>query len=92
MHGTQRSPLGSQAVTSNPVTVGLRRGQLCAILGIATAGLAVWTFPLVMGPFSMAFGAIAWARGERRARWIIPLAALCMVAGLLFALIPENSQ
>ncbi len=83
---------GRAPMTTPTVPAGLRRGQLCAILGIAAAGLAVWTFPLVTGPISMALGALAWSRGERRARWIIPLAVVCMVAGLLFALIPENSQ
>jgi hypothetical protein len=68
----------------------LKRGQGCALAGLFFAAWAVWVLPWGFGPLGMVFGGLAYARGERRGRWVILIAAVGMVAGILFALLPDK--
>jgi hypothetical protein len=52
--------------------------------------MAVFVLPLVLGPAGMVFGTLAAVRGERRGRWIVALAALGMVLGLLLGMLPDR--
>jgi hypothetical protein len=54
------------------------------------AGFAVFVAPLVVGPAAMVLGAVAYFRGERRGRWVVALAVLCTVLGLLVGLLPDK--
>jgi hypothetical protein len=68
----------------------LRRGQGCALAGLFFAGWAVWVLPYFFGPLGMVFGGLAYARGERRGRWVVLIALVGMVAGILFGLLPDK--
>jgi hypothetical protein len=52
--------------------------------------MAIFVLPLVLGPAGMAFGGIAYYRGERRGRWVVVVAAVGMVLGLLLGLLPDK--
>ncbi len=58
--------------------------------GLGLAAMAVFVLPLVLGPAGMVFGTLAAVRGERRGRWIVALAALGMVLGLLLGMLPDR--
>lgn len=73
-----------------PSPPGLRPGQGCAIAGLFLAGLAVFVAPLLVGPAGMVLGVVADIRGERRGRWVVALAALGTVLGLLIGLLPDK--
>jgi hypothetical protein len=80
-------------MASNPPTTGslqLRPGQLPAILGVFAAGFAIWILPLLLGPIAIVLGAIAIARGERRGRWVIVAAIVCIGIGLLVHALPDE--
>ena len=78
------------ASTPAPAARGLQRGQLCAVLGLLAAGWAVFLFPLVLGPTGMLLGGVAMLRGERRGRWVILLAAVALVLGVILDLLPDK--
>jgi hypothetical protein len=77
-------------VEERPSPAGLQRGQACALFGLCLAGLAIFVLPLVLGPAGMAFGIIADLRGERRGRWVIALAVLGTVLGVLLGMLPDK--
>ena len=60
------------------------------MFGLALAAMAIFVFPLGFGPAGMVLGAISFVRGERRGRWVIALAALGMVLGLLLGMLPDR--
>jgi hypothetical protein len=68
----------------------LKRGQGCALAGLFFAAWAVWVLPYLFGPVGMVLGGIAYARGERRGRWVALIALVGMVAGIVFALLPDK--
>ena len=73
-----------------PTPTKLQPGQGCALFGLALAAMAIFVFPLGFGPAGMVLGAISFVRGERRGRWVIALAALGMVLGLLLGMLPDK--
>ena len=75
----------------NTGSLQLRPGQLAAILGVFSAGFAIWIFPLILGPLAMVFGGVAMYRGERRGLWVIGLAAVCTVLGLIIYSLPAGT-
>jgi hypothetical protein len=68
----------------------LEPGQMSAIVGLFAAGCAVWFFPLAMGGLGMLAGGVAFARGERRGRWVVLIALAGLALGLLVNLLPER--
>jgi hypothetical protein len=66
------------------------QGQYWAVAGLIAAAGAIWVLPLLLGPAGMICGGLAVARGERRGRWVVLLAALGLVLGLLVGLIPDH--
>jgi hypothetical protein len=50
----------------------------------------VFVAPLLVGPAAMALGAFAYFRGERRGRWVVALAVVCTILGLLLELLPDK--
>ena len=68
----------------------LKPGQASAIWGVFFAGLAVWVLPYTFGPLGMVLGGIAYARGERRGRWVVLAAAIGTLLGLMFGLLPDK--
>jgi hypothetical protein len=78
------------ASTPAPAARGLRRGQLCALIGLVSAGWAVFLFPLVLGPVGMVLGGIAVLRGERRGRWVVLIGAVAIVLGVVLDLLPDK--
>jgi hypothetical protein len=74
----------------SPNMLTLRRGQGCALAGLFFAGWSVWVLPYLFGPLGMVFGGLAYARGERRGRWVVLIAAIAMVCGIVFALLPDK--
>ena len=75
--------------TPNPLPV-LKRGQGFALVGLFAALCSMWVLPLGLGPIGMVLGGIAIARGESRGRWVIAIAAGCMVVGLILNLLPDS--
>jgi ABC-type spermidine/putrescine transport system permease subunit I len=76
--------------TTARVKPGPKPGQIAAVIGVFSAGLAVFVVPVVLGPVGMVLGAYAWARGERRGRWVIVIAIVAMGLGLLGNLLPAK--
>ena len=68
----------------------LRPGQLAAILGAFAAAFAVWILPLILGPLAIILGGVAIARGERRGRWVIVAAVICIGLGLIVHSLPDK--
>jgi hypothetical protein len=77
-------------VPERPTPTKLLPGQGCALFGLGLAAMAIFVFPLGFGPAGMVLGAIAVVRGERRGRWVIALAVLGTVLGLLLAMLPDK--
>jgi hypothetical protein len=77
-------------VEERPTPTKLQPGQGCALFGLGLAAMAIFVFPLGFGPAGMVLGTISFLRGERRGRWVIALAALGMVLGLLLGLLPDK--
>lgn len=64
--------------------------QSSLVFGCIAAGMAIWLLPYVFGPLGMIFGGMAAVRGDRRGRWVIALAAFCLVLGLIVNLVPDH--
>ena len=60
------------------------------MLGLVASGWAVFIFPLVLGPAGMLLGGIAMLRGERRGRWVVLVAAVALVLGVILELLPDK--
>jgi hypothetical protein len=74
----------------NTGSLQLRPGQLSAILGVFAAGFAIWILPYIMGPLAIIFGIVAYVKGERRGLWVIGLAVVCIVLGLIVHALPDE--
>jgi hypothetical protein len=83
-------PPAPNPATTEPPKPGLRPGQGWAISGIAAGAMAVWVLPLVLGGMGMGFGVLAMVRGERRGRWVIVIAAIGLLLGLLVEALPKK--
>lgn len=75
---------------SPPPTRKLQPGQAAAIWGVAAAAWAVFLVPLFFGAVGVALGGYAWWRGERRGRWVVLAAVVCMLFGLGLGLMPDS--
>ena len=64
--------------------------QSTLVFGCVAAAMAIWLLPYVFGPVGMIFGGVAVMRGDRRGRWVIALAAFCLVLGLIVNLVPDH--
>jgi hypothetical protein len=69
----------------------LRPGQLAAILGVFSAAFAIWILPWILGPLAMILGGVAMYRGERRGLWVIGIAAVCIILGLIIHSLPAET-
>jgi hypothetical protein len=69
---------------------GLKPGQGFALAGIFFSAMAIFVGPLVLGPIGFVLGGIATLRGERRARWIMVAAVVCIGLGLLLDMLPDK--
>jgi hypothetical protein len=67
-----------------------RKAQSSVVFGCVAAAMAVWLLPYVFGPVGMAFGAAAVANGDRRGRWVIAVALVGLVLGLIVNQIPDH--
>jgi len=74
----------------NTGSLQLRPGQLAAILGVFAASFAIWILPYILGPIAIIFGIVAMVRGERRGLWVIGLAVVCIILGLIVHAIPDD--
>ena len=74
----------------NTGSLQLRPGQLAAILGVFAASFAIWILPYILGPIAIIFGIVAIVRGERRGLWVIGLAVVCIILGLIVHAIPDD--
>jgi hypothetical protein len=68
----------------------LQPGQAAAIWGVVCAAWAVFVVPLFFGVVGIGLGAYAWWRGERRGRWVMLAAVVCMLLGLGLGLLPDK--
>lgn len=60
------------------------------VFGSVSAAMAIWLLPYVFGPLGMIFGTMAAMRGDHRGRWVIAVAAFCLVLGLIVNLVPDH--
>ena len=65
-------------------------GRLAACFGFGVAGLAVWVFPLVLGPVAVLLGLIAHRRGERLGRWVVLAGVVGLCLGLVIDALPDS--
>ena len=77
-------------MASRPPTQGIPPAQGIAVLGAGVAAMAIFVIPLVLGPVAMILGWLAIRKGEPRAKWVIVAAPICIVLGLLLALLPDK--
>jgi hypothetical protein len=85
------TPAPAPGTTPDNGSLRLRPGQLSAIFGVFLAGFAIWIVPLILGPLAMIFGGVAIYRGEERGRWVIGIAAICIVLGLIVHSLPAET-
>ncbi len=69
---------------------GLQPGQGFALAGIFFSAMAVFVGPLVLGPIGFVLGGVGYWKGERRARWIMVAAIVCIGLGLLLDALPDK--
>jgi hypothetical protein len=74
----------------NTGSLQLKPGQLAAILGVFAASFAIWILPYILGPIAIIFGIVAMVKGERRGLWVIGLAVVCIILGLIIHAIPDD--
>ena len=77
-------------MASQPPTQGIQPAQGLAVLAAGVAGMAIFVIPLVLGPVAMVIGWLAMRKGEPRAKWVILAAPVCVVLGLLLAMLPDK--
>jgi hypothetical protein len=77
-------------VDSRPPTQGIQPAQGIAVLGAGVAGMAIFVIPFVLGPVAMILGWLAIRKGESRGKWVIVAAPVCIVLGLLLAMLPDK--
>ncbi|MFN8026102.1 MAG: hypothetical protein U0W40_07045 [Acidimicrobiia bacterium] len=68
----------------------LQPGQglaLLAIIACAWTPFILWFF---FGPAALVLGGLAYRQGEKRAKWIMLAAVLCMIAGIVMNNLPDK--
>ena len=65
-------------------------GRLPACFGFGVAGLAMWVFPLVLGPIAVVLGLVALRRGEWLGRWVVLAGIVGLVLGLVIEALPDS--
>ncbi len=75
---------------SRPPTQGIPPAQGIAVLGAGVAAMAIFVIPLLLGPLAMILGGVAIKKGEPRGKWVIVAAPVCIVLGLLLAMLPDK--
>jgi hypothetical protein len=60
---------------------------LLAILACAWSPFILWYF---FGPLAFILGALAYRKGEKRAKWILVAAVVCTIAGAIITTLPDK--
>ena len=84
------APSTGSSPASNTGSLQLRPGQLAAIAGCFAAGFAIWILPYLLAPLAMVLGGVAIYQGERRGRWVILAAFICLGLGILVHALPDK--
>lgn len=68
----------------------LAPGQGLALIGLVCCAWTPFILWFAFGPAAFVLGAIAYRKGERRARWLMLAAVLCMIAGIVMNNLPDQ--
>jgi hypothetical protein len=68
----------------------LAPGQGLALIGIVFCAWTPYIFWYVFGPIAFVLGYLAYRKGERRARWLMLAAVVCMIAGFVITQLPDK--
>jgi uncharacterized membrane protein HdeD (DUF308 family) len=67
-----------------------RQASSSIVFGSVAAAMAIWLLPYVFGPVGVIFGVNALLHGDRRGRWVIVVAVVGLVLGLIVNVIPDH--
>jgi hypothetical protein len=68
----------------------LAPGQGLALLGIVACAWTPYIFWYAFGPIAFVLGLLAYRRGEKRARWLMLAAVICMIVGFVITQLPDD--
>lgn len=68
----------------------LAPGQGLALVGIVCCAWTPFILWFAFGPAALVLGVLAYRRGERRAKWLVVAAVLCMIAGVVMNNLPDQ--
>jgi hypothetical protein len=67
-----------------------RQAGSSIVFGCVAAAMAIWLLPYVFGPVGVIFGINAVLHGDRRGRWVVAVAIVGFVLGLIVNVIPDH--
>jgi hypothetical protein len=68
----------------------LAPGQGLALIGIVCCAWTPFILWWAFGPAALVLGALAYRKGEKRAKWLVLAAVLCMIAGIIMNNLPDK--
>ena len=68
----------------------LQPGQGLALISLVCCAWTPFILWFAFGPAALVLAALAYRKGERRARWLIIAAVLCMIAGIIMNNLPDK--
>lgn len=68
----------------------LQPGQGLALLAIVACAWTPFILWFFFGPVAFVLGGLAYRQGEKRAKWIMLAAVLCMIAGIIMNNLPDK--
>jgi hypothetical protein len=65
-------------------------GQGLALVGIVCCAWTPFILWFAFGPAALVLGVLAYRQGEKRAKWLVLAAVLCMIAGIIMNNLPDK--
>ena len=77
--------------TTTATSTGTTTARVLTIISFVCSAIAVVFFPIVFGPLAIVLAAIALAKHDRLARWALPIAIICTIAGFVLGAVVHNA-
>lgn len=68
----------------------LAPGQGLAIVGIVCCAWTPFILWFAFGPAAVVLGVLAYRKGEKRAKWLVVAAVVCMIVGIVMNNLPDK--
>jgi hypothetical protein len=68
----------------------LAPGQGLALIGIVCCAWTPFILWYAFGPAALVLGVLAYRKGEKRAKWLVVAAVVCMIAGIVMNNLPDK--